>query len=174
MRVTKTVRDEAKKFNVALEHVPEFSAQVGVLISCFALVEVYVPHLVNKLTGMPFEDAWTIVNSYQSFSYRIGLLEDLLANRDPKTDTSAYRHFISTLSTANSLRNRYAHAQYSVGMRGQDGRREVILQPFASTTRKKAKRLHLHLKDINADVATMKLIICDLHAFVHRDEQPLT
>ena len=45
---------DAAAYGVALEHFPEFSAKVGVLISCFALVESYVHLLIGKLTGCAF------------------------------------------------------------------------------------------------------------------------
>lgn len=174
MRVTAKVASEVAKFDVALEHVPEFSAQVGVLISCFALVEEYVPHLVAKLTAMPHNDAWIIVNSYQSFSHRIKLLDELVGSGAHPTDLAPYRHFVSTLSAANAIRNRYAHARYSTGMRDETGRREVILQEFPSDVKKKPRSRHMKLKHVAADVKEIKQIICDLHAFVYRGELPLT
>src|ERR1700674_3346137 len=104
MRVTDIVAKEAAKFHVALESAPEFSARVGILISCFALVEEYVPHLVVKLTGMPHADAWTILN------------------------------------TANTLRNRYAHAQYSLAERDDVTKmRIVVVREFPSAIKKKPR-----------------------------------
>jgi hypothetical protein len=53
--------------------------------------------------GVPHADAYTVANAYQAFSYRINLLKELIKNRDHEQDVTVYRHFVSTLNTANTL-----------------------------------------------------------------------
>jgi len=110
---------EAEKFGVALDEFPEFAAQVGVLVSCFALVESYVHRLISKLTGAAVEDAFVFSGSFMNFRARVDLL-DSLAKRRSRGDQSALasRHFVVLLREATEIRNRYAHGQYSITFEG--------------------------------------------------------
>lgn len=110
---------EAEKYTVALDHFPEFAAQVGILISCFAIIESYVHLLISKLTGVDKADAFIFSGSFMNFRARVDLLEALTKKRDAKAEpVIASKHFVSLLREATATRNRYAHGQYSLTFEG--------------------------------------------------------
>jgi hypothetical protein len=61
---------EAQKYGVALDDFPEFAAQVGILVSCFALIESYMHRLISRTTGMGESDACVVSGSFISLSVR--------------------------------------------------------------------------------------------------------
>ena len=168
-----TISSELEKYNVALEHAPEFAAKVGVIVSLFALVESYVPLLFSKLTKADGRDSFAITGSYASFSYRIDLLDSLLEHRSvaDTPDFSTYKHFTKTLREANRIRNKFAHSTYSIGAEiGNTKERRMFLRAFSYDARKKKETEEYDLKKIEADVHCLKKIICELHAYCHRNE----
>lgn len=66
-RTPSKVELETEKYAVALDYFPEFAAQVGVLISCFAMIESYVHLLIGKLTGIDETDAFVFSGSFFEF-----------------------------------------------------------------------------------------------------------
>ena len=63
---------------VALDEYPEFAAEVGILMSCFALIESYMHQLISRTTGIGESDTFLIAGSHLTFGPRIDLLETLL------------------------------------------------------------------------------------------------
>ena len=69
---------EFDKYTVALDFAPDFSAEVGVLISCFALIEVYVPELLQRLLNIESAEAFVIMSSFETFADKTELLKALV------------------------------------------------------------------------------------------------
>lgn len=162
-----TAKSEVKAYRVALEDIPDFAAQVGVLLSLFAILEGYVPQLIARLTGMSDKDSFVSANSFMSFSHRIDLLESYVGHRPDNTETKPYRHFVETLREANMLRNRFAHGLYSTTSSSQ-----VIIKSWTNDARRKTRTERYNLDRLSADVARIKFIICELHGFIYRNEHP--
>ncbi len=158
---------EFHKYIVALDAEPNFAAEVGVLISLFALVEMYMPRLMAKITGLDEEMAFTILSRFAKFSDRIDLLKSL-SKIQPKTharDKGLLQKLLPRIRHINTLRNKYAHATY--GITFDD---DYMVTAFQSSGKPKETRKSLH--DVVADVNTFKHLICDLHGYVYRDEEP--
>lgn len=164
-----TAASELEKYDVALDHAPDFSAQVGVLLSCFAIVEHYVPQLLSRLTGLGDNDSFRLVGTFTSFSNRVELIRLILENRAESETRRIYTHFLKTLGEANSLRNRFAHGLYSITF-GQ----KIVVQSFGSDSRKATREELYDLARVKSDVHRIKQIICELHGFIYRNETPLS
>lgn len=170
---------ETEKYLVALDHFPEFAAQVGVLISCYALIESYMHRLISRTAGMDESDAYLVSGSFISFSARIDLLETLLKKRNPQSkEVVSAKHFIKTLREATTIRNIYAHGTYSLGFEG--GHYSPTVKKLMSISsflydakRKNPARLERDLDGIKKDVARLRFITCELHAYVYRSEMPI-
>ena len=168
---------EAQSFGVALDEFPEFAAQVGVLISCFALIESYVHLLVSKLTGACEQDAFVFSGSFLNFRARVDLLESL-AKRRPKSDHSAAvaRYFVVLLREATDIRNRYAHGRYSLTFEGGSysptAKKIMHIDTSLFDANKSPKKMVRDLAGIEEEVHRIKLIICEIHAYVYGNELP--
>lgn len=165
-----TVETEAQKFTVALDHFPEFAAEVGVLISCFALIESYMPKLISSTTNMDESEAFMVSGSFVSFSARIDLLDNLIKKKDPKSkEVIAAQHFVKILREATTIRNNYAHGKYSIAKNNI----MHVTSFIHDAKRKNPRELVRDLDGIKKDVKRMKFIICELHGYVYRGEMPV-
>jgi hypothetical protein len=170
---------ETEKYSVALDDFPEFAAQVGILISCFALIESYMHQLVSKTTQMSESDAYLVSGSFISISARIDLLETLLKKRhQQQREVVAAKHFIKRLREATSIRNTYAHGTYSLGFEGghysPTAKKLMTISSFLyDAKRKNQSRLEKDLDGIKSDVMRIKFITCELHGYVYRNEMPV-
>ena len=175
-----TVESEAASYRVALDEFPEFASQIGILISCFALIESYMHHLVSRTTGIDESDAFQIAGSYQTFGPRIDLLETLLKKRDPTaSQVQTAKYFISALREATRIRNAYAHGTYSLSFVGGDysptAERVITVTSYLyDAKRKKPESFERTLDQVIAEVARIKFITCELHAYIYRNEIPCT
>ncbi len=170
---------ETEKYSVALDEFPEFAAQVGVLISCYALIESYMHKLISRTTGIDESDAYLVSGSFISFSARIELLETLLKKRDQQSRVVvAAKHFIATLKEATAIRNIYAHGTYSLGFEGghysPTAKKIMSISSFLyDAKRKNPTKLERDLDGIKKDVARIKFITCELHGYIYRSEMPV-
>lgn len=168
---------EAQQFGVALDEFPEFAAQVGVLVSCFALVESYVHRLISKLTGVSEQGAFVFSGSFINFRARVELLESL-AKRRSKSDQSAAVacYFALLLREATEIRNRYAHGQYSLTFEGghysPKAKKIMHIDTSLFDANKNPKKVIRDLAGVEAEVVRIKLIICEMHAYLYRNELP--
>jgi hypothetical protein len=173
------VEREAEKYGVALDEFPEFAAQVGILISCFALIESYMYQLISRTTGMDESDAYLVSGSFISFSSRIDLLETLLRKREPTNkQVIAAKHFVKTLREATGIRNTYAHGTYSLSFEGghysPTAKKIVFISSFLyDAKRKNPVRVEKDLDGVKKDVARIKFITCELHGYIYRNEMPV-
>lgn len=167
------IAHETSVYSVALDGGPEpdggleprFAAQVGVIISLFALVEGYVPMLLQKLTGLDARDAQSLASVPRSFTTRLELIEAVCKPRGAGSiDAIVATHFVQQFREANRIRNRYAHATYSTT------RQTIVLSTFSSDFNREPEHLTLRLDQFKADGDKLRRIICELHALTYRNE----
>lgn len=170
---------EAEKYGVALDEFPDFAAQVGILISCFALIESYMHQLISRTTGMDESDTYLVSGSFTSFGSRIDLLGTLLKKRAPTNkQVVAARHFIKTMRESTGIRNTYAHGTYSLSFEGgyysRTAKKIMFISSFLyDAKRKNPVKVEKDLDSVKKDVARIKFITCELHGYVYRDEMPV-
>lgn len=151
------------------------AAWTGRLI--FALIESYVHLLISKLTGAEEKDAFVFAGSFMNFRARVDLLESL-AKRRPKGDQSAAvaRYFVVLLREATDIRNRYAHGRYSLTFEGghysPNAKKIMHVDTSLFDANKSPKKTVRDLAGIEEEVRRIKLIICEIHAYLHRNELP--
>lgn len=177
-RTPTNVELEAEKYSVALDEFPEFAAQVGILISCFALIESYMHKLISRSTNMDESDAFLVSGSFISFGARIDLLETLIKKRNQQSkEVIAAKHFTKTFREATTIRNTYAHGTYSLGFEGghysPTAKKIMYISSFLyDAKRKQPSKLVRDLDSIKKDVERIKFITCEIHGYLYRDEMP--
>lgn len=172
---TSRVQSEAAIYQVALDEFPEFAAQVGILISCFAMIESYVPLLVSKLTGASEEDAFVFSGSFMNFRARVDLLETLAKRRTPQDESAKIAiHFAGLLREVTDIRNRYAHGRYSLTFEGGQysptAKKLMHIDTSLFDAKKSPKKIVRDLAELEAEVKRIKLVICEIHAYLYRNE----
>lgn len=168
---------EAEGYKVALDDFPEFAAQVGVLISCFAMIESYVHVLISRLTGTSESDAFVFSGSFMNFRARVDLLQSLAKVRNPKDQSAIIaKHFVSLLREATGIRNRYAHGRYGLSFEGGSysptAKKIIYIDSSLFDANKRPVQAVRDLDDVIKEVQRIKFIVCEMHAYLHRNEPP--
>lgn len=158
---------EKHRYNVALESAPMFSADIGVYISCFALIEGYMPKLLSRLLNIDEQDAHTIIGRFQ-MGERTNLLEALSNLRDSTNlESVAIKAFIPRLIKATAMRNKYAHSQYSITF--DDA---IVVTSWLYDSKRNKQETTETLATIANEVEKIQSLICDLHGYIYRNEMP--
>lgn len=158
--------DSLHLYWVALEQEPVFSAEVGVLISCFAIIENFIPAMLARLTKMNHNDAFTILSSFETFSQRVELLKALVKTHEgDEIETQALGRILPRLTNAATIRNKYAHGRYSITFDD-----DFVVESFI--TSRKPKTVRKSLDAIVADVNVLKGLIVDLQSYLGAGTMP--
>jgi hypothetical protein len=171
-----TIASETAKYNVALEWGDDFAKAVGVIISLFAIIEGYPPFLLERISGVKRDDARAILGVFRAASNRLDLIKELVRLRpDNSPERILFTYYRGLLSEANTLRNKYAHAQYSLSyepLSPQAPNRKMTfhLRTFFSDFNRKEETLVHFIEDFHKDRDRLKRIICELHALIYRAE----
>jgi len=167
----------AQTYKVALDAFPEFAAQVGVLISYFAIIESYVHSLISKLTGTDEADAFVFSGSFMNFSMRVALLESLAKRRNPEDESVIIaKYFASLLREATKIRNRYAHGQYGLSYEGgvysPTSKKIMRISTSLFDENRRSEETWRDLGELGNEVQRLKVIVCEIHTYVHFGEKP--
>jgi hypothetical protein len=158
---------ELNKYHVALDSARDFAAEIGIFISCFALVEGYLDDLMAKLTGIDERDAWTILGRHQ-VGERLQLLAALASLRhDTDPERVAIERLLPRITNAIAARNKYAHSQYAITF--NDG---IVVSSWLYDSKRTRKEVTENLDSIVLEVETIKALINDLHGYIWRNEMP--
>jgi len=129
---------------IALDNDRELAAEIGLLLSCYAIIDLFLLHIYVTVSGQTKESADIVLGRIKSNMQRIELMRDLIlvSNRVQKEHEL---NLLKKLEAATQLRNEYAHAIYS--------------QVAASTTKwgmsmwlSDGRKRKKQFKDINVDI----------------------
>jgi hypothetical protein len=175
-QIPTNAQSRAESYEVALDYFPEFAAQVGVLISCFAILESYVHLLISKLTETSETDAFIFSGSFMNFRARVELLESLAKRRSEQDESvKIAKYFVSLLREATVIRNMYAHGQYGLTHEGgysPTAKKIMQINTSLFDAKKSSKMVVRDLAKIQAEVKRTKVIVCEIHAYLYLDEIP--
>ena len=97
---------------IALDHDRELAAEIGLLLSCYAIIDLYIVHIFATLSGHKKDAATVVLSHIRGNSRRTELIRQLLEMSDrPQKNTEL--ELINSIDRATRIRNKYAHAVYS-------------------------------------------------------------
>ena len=99
-------------YPIALDHDRELAAEIGLLLSCYAIIDLFILHIFASVSGQGKESADIVLGRIKSNTQRIELIRELInASNRPHKDHEL--HLVKELERATQIRNEYAHAIYS-------------------------------------------------------------
>lgn len=104
--------DDQDRYPIALDSNRELAAEVGLLLSCYAIIDLYIVHIFATVSGMPKDASYGVLKHVKGKEQRIELLQGLLAASD-RPDKDYELELIGKIKRATDIRNKYAHAIYS-------------------------------------------------------------
>ena len=99
-----------EEHRLALDNEPEIAQQVGILLSGFAILELTLPGILSKLSGMSFEDADITLGHFRSVGTRLDFIMSIAQTRTQNEEAKNIMAVIDAAKVCNSIRNRYVHS----------------------------------------------------------------
>jgi len=130
---------------IALDQDRELAAEVGLLLSCYAIIDLFILHIFATVSGQSKDSADVVLGRIKGNGQRIELIREIIAATDrPQKDHELT--LVEGLQRATQIRNEYAHAIYSQVLASPTGWR---MSMWLSDGRKRKKQF----KDINVQIA---------------------
>ena len=98
--------------NLALDHDRELAAEIGLLLSAYAVIDLFILHIFATVSGQSKDRANTILGRVKGNSSRIELIREIVGGSD-RAHRDHELSLIASVERATQIRNQYAHAIYS-------------------------------------------------------------
>jgi len=148
--------------HVALDNNRDIAAEVGILLSCYAIIELHMFVVFSKITGSNRDESEVILGNVSGFFSKMNILKKLLSNNtDPSIDKGYAMRILESVDKCNRIRNKYAHSVYSqISIKGEtkwrtsswlgDARRNNKFEYFdLDSIRKECEILRQSIRDLN-------------------------
>ena len=100
--------------HVALDNNRDIATQVGLLLSCYALIEQHMFVVFERLSGKSRGDAEDSLGNVSDSYARMNVLRQLLdSSNDNKLDKELSSEIFDRVEECCRIRNKYAHSFYS-------------------------------------------------------------
>jgi hypothetical protein len=152
--------------HMALDNDREIAAEIGILLSCYALIELQMFVVFSKLTSSTRDESEVILGNVSGFFSKMNILKKLLStNTDPSIDKNRASEILNLVDKCNQIRNKYAHSVYSqVSVEGQVKWRT---SSWLGDARRNNKFEIFELESIRKECEVLRQAIRDLYYFGH-------
>ncbi|MCP4876738.1 MAG: hypothetical protein GY896_14860 [Gammaproteobacteria bacterium] len=100
--------------HVALDNNRDIAAEVGLLLSCYKLIELYMFVVFEKLSDSSRDESKAILGSVSGFNQRMDILRNLLNDtNDSDVDKGFSAEIFDRVEECSRIRNKYTHSIYS-------------------------------------------------------------
>jgi hypothetical protein len=99
-------------YPIALDNDRELAAEIGLLLSCYAIIDLFILHIFATVSGQSRDAADIVLGRVKGNGQRIELIRELITASDRPEKTHEL-DLIKNLERATQIRNEYAHAIYS-------------------------------------------------------------
>jgi hypothetical protein len=128
---------------LALDDDREIAAEIGLLLSCYAIIDLFILHIYSVISGQPKDVAGIVLGRIKGNGQRIELIREII-NASERSNRPRELELLQDLEKATTIRNQYAHAIYSqVG-----GPAKWRMSVWLSDGKKRKKEF----KDISVDI----------------------
>jgi hypothetical protein len=99
-------------YPIALDQDRELAAEIGLLLSAYAIIDLFVLHIYSVISQQDKDSASAVLGRIKSNGQRIELIRELLS-LSARPEKSLELQLIANIEATNRIRNQYAHAIYS-------------------------------------------------------------
>lgn len=118
---------------MAVEKTPECAQRIGISLGLFALIEHQLVPTLRWVANISLDQARVSLESHKHFSNKVAYIKAVCDAVQPdwQRDSEVGRLFAAAATTANRIRNKYAHATY--GFTGEPGVELLFVRVFADS-----------------------------------------
>jgi hypothetical protein len=147
---------------IALDHDRELAAEVGLLLSAFAIIDLFILHIYSVVSQQDRDSAYSVLSRIKSNAQRLELIRELISiSTRPAKDIEL--QLIADTVRANNIRNQYAHAIYSQVAASSTGWRMTMWQSDGGRRRKEFKDINVEI--VRADGEFVREVLDSLFHF---------
>ncbi len=149
-------------YPIALDHDRELAAEIGLLLSAYAIIDLFILHIYSVVSEQDKDRASVILGRIKSNGQRIDLIRDLLKISN-RTDRDFELNLLKGIEQATSIRNQYAHAIYSQVSASPTGWRMSMW--LSDGTRRKKEFKDINLLSVRMDGEIVRNVLESLFHF---------
>ena len=149
-------------YPIALDHDRELAAEVGLLLSAYAIVDLFILHIYSVISGQDKDSASVVLGRIKSNAQRIELIRELL-KLSARPDKDYELKLLADIESATRVRNQYAHAIYSQVLASSTGWRMSMWLSDGSRRRKEFK--DISVESVRSDGALVRKVLESLFHF---------
>lgn len=128
----------AAPYPIALDQDRDLAAEVGLLLSAYAIIDLFILHIYSVVSAQDKDTASIVLGRIKSNGQRIDLIRDLLKSSDRPNKVLELK-LVEGMESATRIRNQYAHAIYSQMLASPTGWRMSMWLSDGSKRRKEFK-----------------------------------
>ena len=102
----------ATPYPIALDNDRNLAAELGLLLSTYAIIDLFILHIYSVISGQSKDKASIVLGRIKSNAQRIELIRDLLKSSN-RTEQMLELKLLKDIEAVTRIRNQYAHAIYS-------------------------------------------------------------
>lgn len=149
-------------YPIALDHDRELAVEIGLLLSAYAIIDLFILHIYSLVAGQDKDAASVVLGRVKSNGLRIDLIRELLklSNRREK---EYELKLLDDIEVATRIRNQYAHAIYSQVSASATGWRMSMWLSDGSRRKKEFK--DISVQSVREDGVFVRAVLQSLFHF---------
>lgn len=152
-------------YTIALESSPECARRIGIILALFVQIEHGLVPILSWCAGMTLDQARVSLELQKQNARKMSFLKGVCEGISPEwpRDVEAGKAFAAAAMTANNIRNKYAHASYSLA---DDAETEMLHVAVFSDDLRKAVRVEIAtLETLETEIRFLKSLIVTMHNY---------
>lgn len=99
-------------YGIALDQDRELAAEIGLLLSAYAIIDLFILHIYSLVSGQDKDSASIVLGRIKGNGQRVELIRELLKSSS-RPEKVHELELLANVEAATRVRNQYAHAIYS-------------------------------------------------------------
>lgn len=152
-------------YTIDLERTPECARRIGIILGLFVQVEHGLVPILSWCAGMTMDQARASLELQKMNSRKMTFLRGVCEGISPEwpRDVEAGKVFAAAALTANNIRNKYAHASYSLV--GETDVETLHVAVFSDDLRNAARVEIATLETLDTEIGFLKSLIVAMHNY---------
>jgi hypothetical protein len=153
-------------YAIDLERAPECARRIGLILGLFVQVEHGLVPILSWCAGMPMDQARVSLELQKQNARKMGFLRGMCEGISPEwpRDVAAGKAFAHAAMTANRIRNKYAHASYS--LMAEAGGEKLHVAVFSDDLRNAVRIEIATLETLEIEIFFLRSLIVAMHNYV--------
>jgi hypothetical protein len=152
----------SERHNLALDNDRELAAEVGLLLSCYAIIDLFILHIFSIVSNQPKDSASIVLSKIKGNGQRLELIKEIISSSN-RQNKNFELELVGKTIQATKLRNQYAHAIYSGVSASPTGWRMSMWLSDGGKRKKEFKDISVEI--VRRDGDLLRSVLNDLFYF---------